>query len=216
MRMGQAEPKQFLPLGDRPVILHSLEKFQANECIDEIILVLPENKVEFFRNEILGKADFPKLRKCVVGGFTRQDSTNEGFKNIEGVFDVVIVHDVARPLVNAETIKSCVETAFAEGASLAATPAQDTIKECDEFKNVLKTHARENIFLAQTPQAARFDILKKALEKAYSEGFQGTDEASLIERLGQKVRLVASPATNIKLTHPSDFLFAEAVINSLK
>lgn len=214
--MGHEIPKQFLNLQGRPVILHSLEKFQASEVVDDIILVLPEDRIEFFQIQILDKNLFPKLKKCVAGGATRQDSTYEGFKSIEWNCDVVIVHDVARPLLSLETIRACVETAHLEGACLAATPASDTIKECDESKNVVQTHKREKIFLAQTPQAARQDILKKALEKAYHEGFQGTDEASLVERIGQKVKVVASPASNIKLTQASDFTFAEAILKEVK
>lgn len=211
--MGGQTPKQFLPLCGKPVILHTLEKFQASPAIDEIILVLPEDRVDFMKER---RSDFPKLRKCVVGGFTRQDSTHEGFKSIEGNPEVVIVHDVARPLLSLETIRDCVETARQDGACLAACPASDTIKECDASKKVLRTHPRENIFLAQTPQAARYELLKKALEKAYQEGFQGTDEASLLERIGQTVRVVPSPSSNLKLTHPSDFVFAEALMKELE
>lgn len=216
LRMGHETPKQFLNLQGRPVVLHTLEKFQASEVIDEIVLVLPEDRIDFFRDHILGKNLFPKLKKCVAGGFTRQDSTHEGFKNIDWDCNVVIVHDVARPLVTLETIRECVKVALDQGASLAATPASDTIKECDESNNVVQTHKREKIFLAQTPQAARFDVLRAALEKAYAEGFQGTDEASLIERIGQSVKVVPSPATNIKLTQPSDFIFAEAILKEVQ
>ncbi len=216
LRMGHETPKQFLPLQGKLVILHSLEKFQTSEFIQEIILVLPEDKIDFFKEQVWQNPSFSKLKKCVVGGSTRQDSTYEGFKNIDSHPDVVIVHDVARPLVTLKTIEDCVKTAFEQGACLAATPASDTIKECDESNNVVQTHKREKIFLAQTPQAARFEILKQALEKAYAEAFQGTDEASLIERIGQKVRVVPSPSVNIKLTQASDFIFAEAILKEVQ
>lgn len=216
IRMGETIPKQFLPLAGQAVILHTLEKFQISKWVDEIILVLPEGKLNIFEHEILKDKNFSKLKKRVVGGLTRQDSTYEGFKSIDENPDVVIVHDVARPLLSLETIQNCIEVAFKEGASLAATQASDTIKECDATGKVLATHPREKIFLAQTPQAARYEILKEALESAYKYNFQGTDEASLIERMGKTVKIVITDSSNIKLTKPSDFIFAEALLKSLK
>lgn len=216
IRMGTGTPKQFLPLAGKPVILHTLEKFQVSDWIDEIVLVLPESNLNFVEQEVLRNRNFSKLKNKVVGGLSRQDSTYEGFKVIDGNPDVVIVHDVARPLLNLETIRQCIEIAFKEGAALAATPASDTIKECDEVGKVIATHPREKIFLAQTPQAARYEILKEALESAYQEGFQGTDEASLIERIGKLVKVVVTDSNNIKLTRPSDFIFAEAILKEIK
>lgn len=216
IRMGESVPKQFLPLAGRAVILHSLEKFEACDAISEIILVLPEDKIDFFNQEILSHRIFHKLKKQTVGGVTRQDSTNSGFQWVDSTVDVVIVHDVARPLVSSETIQECVRVAYEAGASLAASPASDTIKECNEQGEVVATHSREKIFQAQTPQAARYEILKEALEGAYEEGFQGTDEASLIERIGKTVKVVVTESSNIKLTRPSDFVFAESILNSLK
>ena len=216
VRVGEDTPKQFLPLAGKPVILHTLEKFQDSEWIDEMIVVLPEAKLDFFEHNILKNKNFSKLKKKVIGGVSRQDSTYEGFKAIVGNPDVVIVHDVARPLLSLETIQECIEVAFKEGAALAATQASDTIKECDVSGQVIATHPREKIFLAQTPQAARYEILKESLESAYREGFQGTDEASLIERIGKAVKIVVTDSSNIKLTKPSDFIFAEALLKPLK
>lgn len=216
IRMGESIPKQFLPLAGQAVILHSLEKFETCEFVSEIILVLPESKTDFFHNEILKDRKFKKLKKETIGGLTRQDSTQAGFLCVDSAHPVVLVHDVARPLVSVKTIEECVKTAFEEGAALAACAASDTIKECDERGRVLSTHAREKIFLAQTPQAARYEILKEALSNAYKNSFQGTDEASLIEKIGKTVKVVMSDSSNIKLTRPSDFVFAEAILKEMK
>ena len=214
--MGEHTPKQFLPLAGKAVILHSLEKFESCDLISEIILVLPEDKKDFFNHEILKDNKFKKLKKQTIGGITRQDSTNEGFRCVDVSHHVVIVHDVARPLVSLKTIEDCIKIAFEEGAALAACAASDTIKECDESGKVVATHPREKIFQAQTPQAARYEILKEALEHAYQNSFQGTDEASLIERIGKTVKVVVTDASNIKLTRPSDFVFAESYLKSIK
>ena len=150
VRMGEDTPKQFLPLAGKAVILYSLEKFEKCESITEIILVLPEDKKDFFNQEILKDIKFKKLKKQTIGGITRQDSTNAGFQCVDSSSQVVIVHDVARPLVNMQTIEACVKIAYEDGASLAACPASDTIKECDESGKIIATHPREKIFQAQT------------------------------------------------------------------
>ncbi len=216
LRMGDDIPKQFLPLAGRPVVLHSLEKFEGSDWVHEIVLVLPEGHRDFFKRHVLKEQNFSKLKKQIVGGITRQDSSYEGFKSLDSFPDVVIVHDVARPLVSSQVIEECIRVAYQEGASLAAKQASDTIKECDKDGKVLNTHDRKKIFIAQTPQAFRYEILKKALESAYEDHFQGTDEASLVERIGHPVKVVATQSSNIKLTQPEDFLFAEAILKNLK
>jgi len=213
MRVGAPLPKQFLPLAGKPLILHTLEAFEKAPSIHAILLLLPQEWIDHFRSKILPLGYFLKLQKILPGGKTRQDSTRAGFQGIEGPFDVVLVHDGARPLIEVETIERCVKAAAEYGAALVACPSKDTVKEADAEGWVQKTVDRNKIYLAQTPQAARYKVLQEALEKAYGEGFQGTDEASLIERNGVRVKIVECDASNMKVTTPLDFRVAEALLN---
>jgi len=189
-----------------------LEAFERAPSVDTVFLLLPQEWIPRFRSEILSPHSFSKLQKILPGGKTRQDSTLAGFKDIEGPYDVVLVHDGARPLIDVETIDRCVQTAYQEGAALVASPSRDTVKQVDAKGWVQETLDRRQIYLAQTPQAARYAVLKEALEKAQAEGFQGTDEASLIERIGVKVRIVECDTSNLKVTTALDFKVAEALL----
>jgi 2-C-methyl-D-erythritol 4-phosphate cytidylyltransferase len=151
---------------------------------------------------------FSKLQKILPGGKTRQDSTFAGFQSIEGPYDVVLVHDGARPLIEVETIERCrwpLKTGSPRGLSL-----EDTVKEADSSGWVQKTDRRK--FISPRLPKGHDEVLKEALEKAYEEGFQGTDEASLIERNGVRVKIVESDASNIKVTTALDFQVAEALL----
>lgn len=212
LRVGANQPKQFLPLVGRSMILHTLEAFESCSQIGSMILLLPREWIDHFRSKILPQGVFSKLKKILPGGKTRQDSTLAGFQGIEEETDVVLVHDGARPLVRPETIVSCLEEAAEHGAALAACLSRDTVKRVNGELNVEQTLDRRQIYLAQTPQAARYSLLKEALEKAYSQGLQATDEASLLEAIGVKVKIVETDGTNMKVTTPEDFIVAEALL----
>jgi len=215
-RVGGAIPKQFIPLQGRPLILHTLECFQKSDLIDSITLVLAAEWREYFETNILKEIKFSKLHNVVAGGKTRQESTGCGLRSLKEPADWVVVHDAARPLLSLETLKNCVEAAKEVGAAIAAHPASDTIKEVGETQLIKNTPDRRKIYLAQTPQVIRYDWLKLAFEKATRENFEGTDEASLIEHLGYPVKVVESPKTNLKVTHPEDFEWAEFLISKQK
>ncbi len=213
-RVGGTTPKQFLPLLGKPLLLHTLERFQKSKVIDSITLVLPAEWLNDFQTNILKDIKFSKLKKLVAGGKTRQDSTRLGFLSLESQTELVLVHDGARPLVSFLTIERCVEVAKEQGAAIAAFAASDTVKEVDANQQIQNTPDRRKLYLAQTPQVVRYDWLKLALEKADKENFQGTDEASLVEYLGYPVKVVESPKNNIKVTHPEDFELAEFLMKS--
>jgi len=214
-RMGGTLPKQFLPLGDRPMVFHALKAFDEHPRVDELILVLPAEWIDHFEGELLPRFPLRKLKKIVKGGEARQDSTRQGFLNVVPGTDLVLVHDAARPLIDAETIGRCIDAAQDDGAAIAATPASDTLKEVREGR-IVGTVDRGKIFQAQTPQAFRFEVLKEALDRAAENNFQGTDEASLVERLGKPVTIVESPRSNLKVTTPEDFAVALAFLEERK
>jgi 2-C-methyl-D-erythritol 4-phosphate cytidylyltransferase len=211
-RVGGDIPKQFLPLAGKPMIVHTLEAFERCPGVESTILVLPEERVDFFMKELRPRHPTPKLEKVVRGGATRQGSTRAGFENLPKETEIVLVHDGARPLVSVESIEQCIEAARKEGAALLARPASDTIKESDGEGFVLRTHDRRRIYRAETPQAFRTEVLAKALRWAEENGFDGTDEAGLVERMGGRVKIVESRSPNLKLTTAEDFAVAEALL----
>lgn len=213
-RVGEDLPKQFLAILDKPIIFYSLEVFDRCSEIDSIYLVLPGEKTDYFQKELLPKFPISKLRKIVSGGETRQDSTFNGFQAIPKEIEIVVVHDVARPFVRDEMIRKSILAAREVGSAIVASPATDTIKEVDENRRVQKTLDRKKLFQVQTPQAFRYSLLEKAFEAGFSDNFQATDEAGLIERIGEPVQVIESDSTNLKITTPSDLVLAESLLKN--
>ncbi len=203
------EMKQFAYLRAKPVLEWTLEKFQAHEVVDAIVLVLPdEQDLKHYRMR------YAKIVEIVRGGEKRQDSVWQGFRTLApSAPEVVLVHDGARPLVSAELIGRVIASARADGAAVPVLPIEDTIKEVREGR-VAGTVDRTLLVRAQTPQGFRFDVLKKALDAARRDRFYGTDEASLVERIGLTVAAVAGDPRNIKITTPVDIPIAEALLDA--
>src|SRR5262249_34542189 len=152
--------------------------------------------------------------RVVAGGARRQDSVANAVLGAAAASDVIVIHDAARPFVSADLISRTIDAAFAHGAALAATPSRDTVKRVERADgpthHVVETLPRDLIYLAQTPQAFRRDLLERALGAA-AVRIDVTDEASLIERLGERVEIVEGEASNIKITTPEDLVLAEAI-----
>jgi 2-C-methyl-D-erythritol 4-phosphate cytidylyltransferase len=204
-RFGGA--KQFAALRGRPVLDWSLAAFETNPYIDAIVLVLahPGEGGKY-------AARYPKISAVVRGGERRQDSVANGIEGLKGEDgDIVLVHDGARPLVTQELIERVVDAARETGAAVPAVRIDDTIKEAEKDR-VVRTLDRSRLFRAQTPQGFTLGLLQRALERAKAEGAEGTDEASLVERLGLPVALVPGDPRNIKITSPLDLTMAEAFL----
>jgi 2-C-methyl-D-erythritol 4-phosphate cytidylyltransferase len=205
-RFGSETPKQFLEISGKPLIIHTLERFQSCPMIDRIILVLPPEKAENFPPN----PSIPKLFKVVAGGKTRAESVLNGLKNVPQATEIVAVHDGARPLVSAAEISNCVEKAKETGAAILVAPVTDTIKEIADGK-ILQTIDRNQLRRALTPQCFRFDILQRAFESAdLSES--ATDESFLVEKLGVAVSIVEGSAKNIKVTTQEDLALVESFL----
>ena len=207
-RLGGDRPKQFLPLGGRPILQRSVEAFALHDRIAEVIVALPSDLV----------ADVPDYLKTgrtpiavIDGGARRQDSVANAFALVADRADVVVIHDAARPLVSADLIRRTLDAAVEHGAAIAAQPATDTVKRGDADGVIVGTLPRGEIFLAQTPQAFRVAVLRDALALAPGS-VEATDEAALAERAGHRVRLVAGDAQNMKITTSDDLALAERVI----
>jgi 2-C-methyl-D-erythritol 4-phosphate cytidylyltransferase/2-C-methyl-D-erythritol 2,4-cyclodiphosphate synthase len=206
--------KQYLLLDSLPVLVHTLKIFQAAIIIDEIILVVPEKDIGFVNAEFIEKHALTKVKKIIAGGAERQDSVKNGFAAIPGGCDVIVIHDGVRPFVTTEMIKRVVASARAQQAASIGVMVKDTVKETQEDGLVVQTVPRRNLWLTQTPQAFQYDVLKKAYDAALRDNYYGTDDASLVERIGVKVQMLAGSYENIKITTPEDLIIAQALLKS--
>jgi 2-C-methyl-D-erythritol 4-phosphate cytidylyltransferase len=212
-RMNATLPKQYLPLLGKPVLAHTLEAFERFEPVTEVTVVIHPLHEKIFEQEVLERYRFRKVRRYVFGGATRQDSVYEGVKVYrDHPEDFVLIHDGVRPLVGEEVLWRCVEGLRKHEAVCVAIPSVDTLKLSLDGQTVQKTLDRRTVWRAQTPQAFRVGLILQAFEQARREGFQGTDDASLVERLGIPVHLVLGSEENLKITTPQDFLLAEEML----
>lgn len=205
-RMGGPTPKQFLSLDGLPVFVHTLRKFASAEGIDEIYLALRSEDRERAEREI-EREHFTKPVRLVIGGATRQETVARALDAAAESTELVAVHDAVRPFVSRDLIQRVIEAARKHGASILGVPSVDTVKQVEQ-QLILGTLPRERIVLAQTPQVFRYSIIREAFDRAQVDGFQGTDEASLVERLGKDVIVLMGSDRNIKITKPSDLPLA--------
>ncbi|MNI29730.1 2-C-methyl-D-erythritol 4-phosphate cytidylyltransferase [compost metagenome] len=205
-RMGTKESKQYLKLQDKPIVIHTLEVFESHPLISEIVLVTGEQDVDRCAAWI-GEYGITKCVKVIPGGAERQHSVYQGLLQISTTW--VLVHDGVRPFVTESQITSCYEAAVNHGASVLAVPVKDTVKQVDGEGWVTATPDRRSLWAIQTPQAFRRADLIKAHELAEQEGFIGTDDSMLVERLGIPVLVVEGSYSNIKITTPEDLDYAE-------
>lgn len=211
-RMGANLPKQFLKLKEKPIITHTIEKFEKCEMIDEIIIVVSKEYKEYFENEIILKNNFKKISKITLGGKERLNSVYNGLINIKDENSIVLIHDGVRPFIKIDHIKNIINETKKYKACVLGVRAKDTIKICQN-NTIKQTPERENIWLAQTPQAFEFSIIKKAYEKAIENNFFGTDDASLVENIGIDVKMVLGDYENIKITTKEDLKIGEIFLN---
>ena len=204
VRFGADRPKQFLEVGGRSILETSVGALAASDRVQEIVVALPE---EHLAEVAKAWAASSKPLAFVAGGTRRQDSVANAFAKSSRDADVIVIHDAARPFVTAELIARTVDAAHAHGAAIAAIPVRDTVKQAgdpdrDGSRPIRATIPRHTVFLAQTPQAFRRDVLARALEAGKS--IDATDEAMLVERLGLPVHVVEGDPRNIKITTPED------------
>ncbi|SEU30526.1 2-C-methyl-D-erythritol 4-phosphate cytidylyltransferase [Paenibacillus sp. NFR01] len=210
-RMGTAESKQYLLLQDKPILVHTLEVFQRQAFISEIVLVTGEEDVPRCR-EWIEAYGLDKVKAVLPGGTERQHSVRRGLEALNTTW--VMVHDGVRPFVQDREIHACFERAKEVGASVLAAPVKDTIKQVDGGGFVVHTPDRRSLWAIQTPQTFRLSALLAAYEAAEREGFLGTDDSSLAERAGIKVSVVEGSYANIKITTPEDLVFAEFTVRT--
>ena len=221
LRMQSTVKKQFIDLDGRPVIVHTLAVFDTHNRVDEIILVVPEQDLDFTRNNILHRFSFSTPLHVITGGVTRQDSVGNGIAKAMQICEqsdttLVLIHDGVRPFVGKELIDRCLDGAWENGACIPALGISDTVKRVDENDRIICTLDREGLFRAQTPQVFRLDMIRKAVAHAKDTGFLGTDEASVCEHAKIPVTMVEGGTFNIKLTSPRDLSFASIILQAKK
>jgi 2-C-methyl-D-erythritol 4-phosphate cytidylyltransferase len=212
-RMGAETPKQFLELDGTSILVHSVRKLASCELVTEIIVATRGEEVARLADRLREE----KLRqpvRVVKGGDTRQESVAAALKQVAEGTEIVLVHDAVRPFVTREQIARVIEEARSCGAAILGIPAMDTVKEVkrtslpEDVALITMTIPRERVVLAQTPQAFRTKILQEAFARAEADGVSASDEAGLVERLGQEVHVVLGSERNIKITKPADMELA--------
>lgn len=198
-RLGSSLPKQFLKVRGRTILEMSVEAFEQNKYVDEIFVAANADYCELTEKLCRG---FSKLKKIVAGGAERQDSVRAALDCLRGENGIVLVHDAARPFVSEAVINAVIEGTADFGAAIPTVPAKDTIRQIDGTGS--RTLQRETLACVQTPQGFRISLLKHAFEKAQAEGFLGTDDASLVERMGINISMVQGEDANRKITTRED------------
>ena len=214
-RMGRELSKQYLALGGMPLLVHTLNVFERCPVVDALLVVVPPSDVEAVRTEMLPRWSLKKLAGIVPGGKERQDSVRAGIEALDRETELVVIHDAVRPFITVELIENCIRAAAEEGAATVGVPVKDTVKEVGADGRVTRTCDRNLLWLTQTPQAFRRDIIENAHRAAVRDGYRGTDDTSLVERLGIAVRMIRGDYGNIKITTPEDLVIAEALLAAL-
>ncbi len=211
--------KQFFEINGTPIIIHTLRIFARNRQITHIVVALRKNEIEPFRKQLEKEGMADKVQ-VVQGGDHRQQSVANALASLKAApDDIVLVHDAVRPFVDDEIIANVIREVEKHGAAIAGLPAVDTIKQVDraaEGAIITSTIPRERVVQAQTPQGFRYALIKRAFDSAIADGFTGTDEASLVERIGESVWVVMGSARNLKITTPGDMKLAEFLMEQAK
>jgi 2-C-methyl-D-erythritol 4-phosphate cytidylyltransferase len=210
-RMNMNINKQFIEISGLPVLARTMKVFEDCDLIREVVLVVNEADIVYCKQEIVDRFGFYKVKCIVAGGAKRQESVSKGLSEVDSDCGVVLIHDGARPFVREECIADCINTAYEFGAACVAVPVKDTIKEADRDNFIQSTLDRSSIWAIQTPQGFKREIIMDAHRKAAEDGFSGTDDAVLVERIGVRIKLVMGSYCNIKITTREDLVFAEAI-----
>jgi 2-C-methyl-D-erythritol 4-phosphate cytidylyltransferase len=215
-RMKTETNKQFLMLEDKEILAHTINKFEQEVTVNEIIVVCRAEEVDYCKNNIVDNDSLDKSLKVVVGGKTRQESVYNGLQEVDSTSDFVLIHDGARPFVKTQLIKKVITKLKKYDAVVVGVPVKDTIKVVNTDSMIINTPDRSKLVAIQTPQVFRKDLISDAYQRAYDDGFIGTDSSSLVERIDKKVKFVKGSYENIKITTPEDLEFGKRILAGRK
>ena len=210
-RMGTEISKQFLPLGGKEILAHTVQKFEKAKNIRDIILVTGADSLQDVQ-EMAQEYGWEKIVSIVAGGKERQDSVWNGLQQVAADTEIILIHDGVRPFVTEDILNISIETALEMGGCVAGVPAKDTIKVCDGENIAIATPDRSTLWQIQTPQTFRKERIVKAYEQAEEDGFVGTDDASFAEHCGYPVKVIMGSYRNIKITTKEDLIIGEAFL----
>ena len=210
-RMGTEISKQFLPLGGKEILAHTVQKFEKAKNIRDIILVTGADSLQDVQ-EMAQEYGWEKIVSIVAGGKERQDSVWNGLQQVAADTEIILIHDGVRPFVTEDILNISIETALEMGGCVAGVPAKDTIKVCDGENIAIATPDRSTLWQIQTPQTFRKERIVKAYEQAKEDGFVGTDDASFAEHCGYPVKVIMGSYRNIKITTKEDLVIGEAFL----
>ncbi|MBA1336431.1 MAG: 2-C-methyl-D-erythritol 4-phosphate cytidylyltransferase [Firmicutes bacterium] len=214
-RMNGTINKQFLMLGDKPILAHTLRVLQGCSVVDEVIVVAAKDEIEYCYEHIINPYGFSKVRDVVAGGATRQRSMANGLNTVHPDTDIVVLHDGVRPFYSCELIEQGVRI-IVEGrgdGAVCAVPLKDTVKVVGENGEAAATLDRSKLQAVQTPQCFRYSKILEAYRMAEREGREATDDSTLLEEFGGRVVLYPGSNRNIKITTPEDMIIAKAFLN---
>ncbi len=214
-RMGRSMNKQFVTVAGISVLARTLMAFEECPLVHEIVVVINAKDTTAFQKMVAGYS-FSKVTAVVAGAETRQKSVYNGLRVVKPDGSTVLIHDGARPFIDRVSIEKCIRATERYGACCAAVPAKDTIKVADAEGFAVLTPDRSRLWVVQTPQCFKYEIIMQAHRKAQEEGFTGSDDAVLVERTGQRIKMVMCGYYNIKITTPEDLILAESIAKNLK
>lgn len=209
-RMGSEVSKQFIEIDEKPIIYYTIKAFEKCKDIDEIILVLPKNEIDYFKNNILNRFDL-RISTIIEGGKERYDSVYNALNYIENC-DTVLIHDGARPFVSLDIINNGIKYAMEFGAAAPGVTPKDTIKIVDDNGFSLDTPDRNSLIAIQTPQCFDYNLIKQCHSKIREENVIVTDDTMVVEFFGHKVFLYEGDYKNIKITTPEDLILCDKFI----
>ncbi len=215
-RMGGTVSKQYLALAGKPLLAHTLARFEAHPLIENIYLIVPAGDVVFCQQQIIDKYSFNKVRQIVIGGSSRQESVQNGLDAVESDgFDQderpILIHDGARPLFDCRHLEALITTVVSSGACTIGVPVKDTIKQV-ENNIIIGSPDRNQLWQVQTPQGFKYKLIRKAFVQATAASFTATDDASLVAHLGHPVAIIKGDYSNIKVTTPEDIPIATVLL----
>ena len=219
-RMGGTVSKQYLELAGKPVLAHTLTLFENHPQIENIYLIVPAGDIDYCQKEIVERYGFTKVARIIGGGAKRQDSVRNGLNAlaVDG-FDQqlrpILIHDGARPLFDCQMLSELIKVVAETGACTIGVPVKDTIKQV-ENNVITDSPDRSTLWQVQTPQGFQYQLIRNAFTRADLEDFIGTDDASLVERLGHSVQMLEGDYRNIKVTTPEDIVIAMSLLGGIK
>ena len=212
LRMGTKVRKPYKTIGEKPIIFHTLEKFYKIKRIKEIILVVNKKDLTPVVKKWSDKLKSYKVTKIISGGKRRQDSVYNGLCNLDPDTNIILIHDAVRPMISNKIIKAVIERVDDKGAAIVATPMKATVKKVSSKLSIIKTVPRQDLWMAQTPQGFKRDILFKSYNKIKNSNKEYTDDAGVVEKCGYTVEIVAGNDDNIKITTREDLKLAESLL----